>query len=153
MPIDKFITYLKAVPNVQLLDPTNKYEVVRFRTCNGVSVVYQKQNGQLTFTGEAKEAYDKFKKKNVWTVVSTGLKEKKRLKKEIIERDGINCFYCGRKTPEDNRTIEHILSIEHGGNNNINNLALSCQGCNLAVGSMAVVEKIAYRDTLREDKS
>jgi 5-methylcytosine-specific restriction endonuclease McrA len=42
--------------------------------------------------------------------------------------------------------VEHLLSFKHGGTDNINNLALACKDCNLAVGHKSIPEKIRYRD-------
>ena len=143
--ISKFKTYLEKSGAV-LVRTTNQYELVRFKTLNGTSVVYRNKKGVFTFTGEAEEAYDKMLKKGVWVIIPNGLKIKAQTLKDIIERDGEDCFYCGCKTTDKDRTIEHILSVAHGGNNNINNLSLSCKKCNVIAGSKPIVEKIAFRD-------
>ena len=51
------------------------------------------------------------------------------------------CIHCGRKltigddgTPSSNATIEHIWPRTHGGENDIENLALACAGCNREKG-------------------
>ncbi len=73
--MSKFKTYL-AQSGASILETTNPYEVVRFKTENGVSVVYKKNNGSLTFTGEAEDAYDAMLSKNVWRIIPNGLKIK-----------------------------------------------------------------------------
>lgn len=55
---DKFKSWLSEMGAV-VLDTTNPYELVRFKTENGVSVIYEGKKG-VTFTGESEEAYDKF---------------------------------------------------------------------------------------------
>lgn len=148
MKTDKFKTFLKE-SGAEILDVTNPYEMVRFRTVNGVSVVYKGRRG-ISFTGESAEAYGRFQSKNIWQIKRRSEKEFERIKTEILERDGDLCFYCASVTVDgDNRSVEHILSISHGGNNNTANLVFACKGCNEAVGSMSVVEKVKYRDTLR----
>lgn len=148
MRVDKFKLFLVA-SGAELLEPTNCYEVVRFRTKNGVSVVYEGKRG-YSFTGESAEALKAMEKKNAWTIIPNGLKEKKKSLKSLIERDGIMCFFCGVDTIDENITIEHLLSTSNGGNNNMANLVIACKDCNSAVGEMPIVDKINYRDTVRK---
>lgn len=146
--IDKFKAFL-IESGAEILKPTNPYEIVRFKNVNGVSVVYTGKRG-WSFTGDAAEAYDKFQKRNIWQIKRRDEKELERIKAEILTRDGCYCFYCNRVTKDgEDRTVEHILSITHGGNNNLANLAFACHDCNQAVGNMAIIEKIKYRETLR----
>ncbi len=147
MKIDKFKTYLQASGAV-LLEPTNPHEVVRFRTINGVSVVYTGRRG-YTFTGEAAEAYDQMLTKGPWRIEPHGAKVKRRKLAELIQRDGKRCWYCDDETTDENRTIEHILSVIHGGSNNMANFVIACEPCNKAVGSMTVREKVDYRAKLK----
>lgn len=148
MRVDKFKLFLVA-SGATLLEPTNPYEVVRFRTKNGVSVVYEGKRG-YSFTGESAEAFEMMEKKNAWTIIPNGLKEKKRALKSLIERDGVGCFFCTTDTTDENISIEHLLSTSNGGNNNMANLVIACKGCNSAVGDMPIIEKMNYRDTVRK---
>lgn len=148
MKVDKFQTFLKE-SGAEVLAPTNPYEMVRFKTENGVSVMYRGRRG-ITFTGEAQEAYEKFQRKSIWQIKGNAQKARERIKAEILERDGVDCFFCGKPTLDgQDRTIEHLLSIDHGGNNNLANLVFAHKDCNLAVGNMPIIEKIKYRDTIR----
>jgi len=141
---EKFITFLRT-SGAEILEPTSEFEVVRFRTINGVSVVYQGKRG-ISFTGESKSAYDKMLAGNLWQIEPGRLKTKKRLLAEVMERDGLDCFYCGEQTDDDTRSLEHILSIAKGGNNEISNLTIACVSCNQAAGDMAIVDKIKLRE-------
>ena len=148
MKVDKFKTYLIA-SGAEVLEPTNPYELVRFRTINGVSIVYQDKKGNVTFTNESQDAYDRMLHKTPWTIEPRGLVQKRYALMAIVKRDGIACFFCGKDTTDENRSIEHLLSVSRGGNNNPANLALACAPCNLAAGDMDIVAKIKYRETLR----
>ena len=64
----------------------------------------------------------------------------------IAKRDGWVCCWCGRPLQEragigglrlvdDAATLEHVVPCSLGGTNNIDNLKLSCPGCNSARGS------------------
>ena len=51
------------------------------------------------------------------------------------------CIHCNRRlsigedgTPISHATIEHILPRNHGGSNDIDNLALACGACNFEKG-------------------
>lgn len=151
----KFKTWL-GEQGAEVLLSTNQWEVVRFRTANGVSVVYTNARGNNTFTGESDKAWRLYKRGKPWRVV-----DRKRLylgqrKNIIANRDGgRKCFFCGlpaiKKYAED-VTIEHLLSFSHGGSDNINNLCLACKPCNDKLGNMAVVDKIRYYVKHRQAK-
>lgn len=146
MNANKFKTFLRS-SGAEVLDPTNPYELVRFRTENGVSVMYTGRRGN-SFTGEAQEAWDAMQSKNTWTIMPNGLKEKKRKLALVRSRDGDECFYCGKQTDDNSRSLEHILAVEHGGNNSAANLVIACKPCNQAVGHSPIIEKIKYRDSV-----
>lgn len=148
MNVEKFKTWLGNC-GAEVLAPTNPYELVRFRTENGVSVVYTGKRG-TTFTGESEQAYNLFKQGKKWRVISRKRQQLTHLKARIASRDGKECFYCGVRFKNlDRYTVEHLLNFSHGGTENINNLALACQPDNLAVGNMSIVEKVKYRDAKR----
>lgn len=53
-------------------------------------------------------------------------------KRFVAERAGYVCEYCFsqlRYSP-DPFSVDHIVPVARGGFNNVNNLALACQGCN-----------------------
>ncbi len=56
------------------------------------------------------------------------------LSKQVLVRSNGICDYC-RISIEDTffgGEIDHIRSLKHGGETELNNLALSCQPCNRA---------------------
>lgn len=134
-----------------LLDPTNPWEVARFKTPNGTCVIYRNNRGVHRFNNEeANEAYNAFVSKKPWSVLD---KQKRTARKKIesllLERDGDDCFLCGQPMPESDRTLEHLLSIAHGGNNHPANLALMHQECNKLAASLTITEKVKLRDQVR----
>ena len=150
---DKFITFLRNA-GAEILAPTNPYEVVRFRTpTNGVSIIYTGRRG-YKFTGEAQEAYERYSNGGKWTIRSKAQKLREKLLMELMERDdGTDCFFCGQRTYDgENMTIEHLLPISDGGNNNLKNLCIACKECNSSVDNLSIVEKIYYRDAIRNKK-
>lgn len=125
-----------------VLDATNQWEVVRFKTVNGVSVIYTRQNGHLTFTGESEEAYKAYKANRVWKAVDRKRQNLRARKARLATRDGKKCFCCNAKLGYDELTIEHILSFSHGGTDNDNNLCLVCLPCNKLLGNKPITKKI-----------
>ena len=53
-----------------------------------------------------------------------------KLRFEILKRDGFTCQYCGRKAPEVELEIDHIVPVAKGGSNEIDNLITACHECN-----------------------
>jgi len=55
-----------------------------------------------------------------------------QIKQEVRLRAKNCCEYCysQEKFATHSFSVEHIKPLSKGGNNNLDNLALSCQGCN-----------------------
>ncbi len=61
----------------------------------------------------------------------------KRVLQKLIERDGINCCWCGvvcqpflLETADRYPTIEHVIRKADGGSENMTNLKVACRKCN-----------------------
>ncbi|MCM0593308.1 MAG: HNH endonuclease [Gloeotrichia echinulata IR180] len=52
------------------------------------------------------------------------------VKKYVFERDKCQCQSCGKTTLETNLTIDHIIPLSRGGQNDISNLQTLCSTCN-----------------------
>jgi hypothetical protein len=62
----------------------------------------------------------------------------------LISRDGPECRYCRKVLTIVSITIEHLQPKSRGGNNRINNLAISCAPCNNRKGPMTDEEFFSY---------
>lgn len=128
----------------QVLVATNPYEVLRFRTGNGVSVVYRGDSGKETYTGESAEAFQAFKTQAAWR----GAKKVNRrpvssvVARTIRKRDGDLCFFCARLVSVEDESVEHLVPKTCGGPNHISNLFLAHSECNRFAGHMSAPEKI-----------
>ncbi|KVL18675.1 MULTISPECIES: HNH endonuclease [Burkholderia] len=140
----------------QILQPTNEWEVLRFKTSHGTSVVYCNARGGITPTGESLKAWDAFEKCKPWRASPA---PKKRVKgrdrtlpmfNALLRRDGDACFYCGAPTSEEDRSLEHLVARAHGGPDHLSNLVLAHRECNASAGHLSVMEKIRIREQRRE---
>lgn len=62
----------------------------------------------------------------------TGISPKLRF--DVFKRDGFTCQYCGGHPPAVVLQVDHIDPVVNGGKNNMDNLATSCDSCNLGKG-------------------
>jgi 5-methylcytosine-specific restriction protein A len=67
---------------------------------------------------------------------------KRRLAKSV-------CYYCGRKTPAADLTMDHIVPIARGGKSTKGNLVPACKDCNNKKKQLLPIEWEAYLDSLR----
>ncbi|MBD2597208.1 HNH nuclease [Nostoc sp. MBR 210] len=49
----------------------------------------------------------------------------------VFQRDKYQCQSCGKTDLETNLTIDHIIALARGGQNDISNLHTLCLTCNL----------------------
>lgn len=70
-----------------------------------------------------------------------GTSKRRRLKRELLARDGTFCFYCARPLLDD-ITFEHLVPRRHGGPDTTANLVLTHRDCNLQMGGRPAAEKI-----------
>jgi hypothetical protein len=127
----------------QVLEPTNEWELIRFKAGATTSIIYRNKVGGVTYSGAAKEAWDAFKSGAPWRAIRpTTRRGMSPVIRTIRERDGDLCFYCQRTVGPDNESVEHLVSITHQGPNHISNLFLAHKGCNARAGHMSAPEKI-----------
>jgi HNH endonuclease len=55
-------------------------------------------------------------------------------RKEIFERDGYRCVYCGTQLPGEELTLDHVQPRVRGGDRSEGNLVTACGGCNTLKG-------------------
>lgn len=137
----------------QILQPTNEWEVLRFKTSRGTSIVYCNARGGITLTGEVHAAWTAFEKSGPWRATPapkkriTGRDRTLPMFNALLKRDGAACFYCGELTDDADRTLEHLVPRAHGGPDHISNLVLAHRRCNANAGHLSAMEKIRMRET------
>lgn len=59
----------------------------------------------------------------------------KRLRFEVLKRDGHRCRYCGATAEDAKLTVDHVMPIALGGNDEPSNLVTACAPCNAGKSS------------------
>lgn len=60
----------------------------------------------------------------------------KRLRYEILRRDNHTCQSCGRKAPDVELAIDHVIPVALGGSDSPSNLRATCRDCNSGKSSI-----------------
>ena len=141
----KTFTGWLAANGAEVLQPTNEWEIVRYRDGAGTAIAYKNARGFLTMTGSMSEAFAAFtggkpwraclatKRKNYGSVISRTLRQ----------RDGDRCFFCCMKVEPEDESVEHLVATTHGGPNHLSNFFLAHRRCNADAGHLSAPEKIA----------
>lgn len=58
----------------------------------------------------------------------------KKLRFEVLKRDGFTCQYCGAHPPQVLLVVDHVTPVCEGGDNNMDNLVAACEPCNQGKG-------------------
>jgi hypothetical protein len=136
----------------QVLDPTNAYEVLRYKLQGATHVIYQNKAGRLTITDAINAHIKAFEGGASGPVSRPTGKRRAAIIDTLLIRDGESCAICGDFLGDD-ITVEHFLPRDAGGSNDKRNLALAHQRCNSAVGNMAVIQKIAVREACLDQRN
>jgi hypothetical protein len=144
----KFEAWL-AERGAEMLTPTNEWEVLRFRTEVGTSIIYTNKYGMLTWMGQSAEAFFAYLQNSPWRAVP---KEQRRYKSSpacqaLRKRDGGACFFCHLPVAVEDESVEHLVNLTHGGPDHIVNMALAHRDCNRAAGHLSLMEKIQMRES------
>jgi hypothetical protein len=67
-------------------------------------------------------------------------KRQKRIRDNVIERDGLLCCYCDKVLTMETATMEHIVPDSKRGTFNATNLTVSCSSCNNRRGNKPFFE-------------
>lgn len=54
----------------------------------------------------------------------------KRLRYEVLKRDGHRCRYCGATAEDEKLTVDHVIPVALGGATDPTNLVTACSPCN-----------------------
>ncbi len=57
------------------------------------------------------------------------------LRFQVLQRDGFQCIYCGRKASAVELHVDHVVPWSRGGRTTMENLRTACSDCNLGKGA------------------
>lgn len=142
----RFNEYLDLI-GVDQIEKTSEWELQRFIANDIVCVVYENKKGRISFSNETAqkvyEAYLDGKRINIQSIKRKSLGAK--MQQKLFERDGILCFYSGKKMSHRDATIEHLIPLSKGGKNNMDNLVLCLEEENKKMADKPLIEKINYK--------
>lgn len=148
-------TYLKNL-GCEILTPISDSEVAHFLVHDRICIIYKDRNGKFAYNSQTASlihrAYLKDEELDLRKRFCTSGDLKRRRKQQLINRDGLICFYSGIKVSEKELTLEHLTPLSIGGLNTLENLVLCTFKQNQLVRGMTLVEKIRYRDKQLEKK-
>jgi len=64
----------------------------------------------------------------------------RKLRFEILKRDGFSCAYCGARAPDVELHLDHVIPVSKHGATDATNLVTACVDCNLGKGSTSLDE-------------
>lgn len=141
--LDTFREFLSA-RGAEVLEPTNEWELIRFRGGNTTSVIYTRKNKDITFCGEAEKAWVAFKTNTPWRAQPVKYRRCSTPRLATVrKRDGDNCFFCLKPVSIAQESEEHLLSLTHNGPDHLSNIVLAHKVCNGLADHMSLAEKIA----------
>jgi 5-methylcytosine-specific restriction endonuclease McrA len=146
-----FRAWLQAC-GASVMEPTNEWELFRFKGDNGIAVCYSSKRGSVTFVGDAQIAWDAFTYQRPYRANPATTRRRKPASpiiRTLRKRDGDLCFFCQRFVSAENETQEHLVAVTHGGPNHISNLVLAHKHCNAKAGHLDAVSKIAQHVAAR----
>lgn len=74
---------------------------------------------------------------------------KNSLRISILTRDSYTCQYCGRRAPQVDLHVEHIISRFDGGSDHPSNLVAACTDCNYGKSRRSLrIEELEPKDPL-----
>lgn len=66
-------------------------------------------------------------------------------KTDIIKRDGLNCYLCGKLLTEKTATIDHLIPLSRSGNHKPENVKIACSFCNTSKKNKTLTEYKKWR--------
>lgn len=66
----------------------------------------------------------------------------RRLRFEVLRRDGHTCRYCGKTAEDTELTVDHVVPVALGGADEPSNLVTACQECNAGKAAISPDQEI-----------
>jgi len=70
-------------------------------------------------------------------------------KTEIIKKDGLICYLCGKTLLTNEVSLDHVLPLSRGENDKPENIKIACKSCNSSKGAKTLTEFKKWRGDYR----
>lgn len=148
----KIKAWLSAA-GAEVLEPTNEWELLRFRADGQTCVVYVNRLDRLTMDGLTTRVMTAYFNGLPWHAhVKVKGKRTSVDEKTIRRRDGDECFFCCEPVALGEGSIEHLVAVSHKGPNHISNKFLAHRDCNAKAGNQPAPVKIAIHVKAKMEK-
>jgi len=92
------------------------------------------------------------------TVSEEEIKKEKQKARELKKKQWWNtlvsrgvCYYCGKKVPPEELTMDHIVPLSRGGKSTKGNIVPACKECNNKKKYLLPIEWEEYLQKLKKD--
>lgn len=92
------------------------------------------------------------------TVSEDEIKKEKQKARELKKKQWWNtlvsrgvCYYCGKKVPPEELTMDHIVPLSRGGKSTKGNIVPACKECNNKKKYLLPIEWEEYLQKLKKD--
>lgn len=142
-----------VLAGAEVLEPTNEWELLRFRANGQACIAYTNKRDRLTMDTLTTKVLTAFFNGMSWAAhvkvkgFRTSVDET-----TIRKRDGNDCFFCCEIVAAGEASIEHLVPVSAKGPNHISNKFLAHRPCNTRAGSLSAPEKIAIHDKAKLEK-
>lgn len=135
----------------EFLNPTNPYEVLRYKVAGFLSIVYRKKSGQLTFTGQSRQHWRKACEGAPAVAAPPKMtsRQARNVRHRLRERDGDGCWFCGEDVAPWEGSVAHLIPRSQGGSHALSNLCLSHVHCNNKAADLPLAAKLDLRMSMR----
>jgi 5-methylcytosine-specific restriction endonuclease McrA len=99
----------------------------------------------MALTGQAKTDYQRHYMRRLRAASDVSPGEWKKLRKQVLKRDGFVCVYC--EAP-DSVDCDHVVPVSRGGPTILENVFTACKRCNLEKGIKDVASWLASNKRL-----
>jgi hypothetical protein len=76
----------------------------------------------------------------------------KKMRVQVLQRDGFQCRYCGIKAPDEQLVLDHVVPVAAGGLTDLLNLITACQPCNAGKSDRPLNGAPSIQDTIQTAK-
>lgn len=122
---------------------------LRRRLCPMVESPHRVEGGSRPSAGQIQWSDTGFETRQVLESMAWPTGRYRKVFARLLERDGPDCWLCGKPLDDSSATIEHLIPRSKGGPSEQWNLVLAHDKCNGLIGDLRFTRKLIVRDRAR----